>query len=123
MGESASPTLCGIRKLEPREIASLVPFARNSRTHSEAQIAQIAASIREFGWTNPLLIDEDGGIIAGHGRLLAARQLGHSDVPCIVLDGLTNAQKRSDWPHSPWRAIGALCLNRSISCPAYSGIS
>ncbi len=88
-------TLCGIRKLESRGVASLIPFARNSRTHSEAQIAQIAASIREFGWTNPLLIDEDGGIIAGHGRLLAARQLGHAEVPCIVLDGLTDAQKRA----------------------------
>ena len=58
-----------------RAISGLIPFARNSRTHSDAQVAQIAASIREFGWTNPLLIDEAGGIIAGHGRLLAARKL------------------------------------------------
>jgi len=78
-----------------RAISGLIPFARNSRTHSDAQIAQIAASIREFGWTNPLLIDEAGGIIAGHGRLLAARKLGLVDVPCIVLDGLTDAQKRA----------------------------
>lgn len=78
-----------------RPISDLIPFARNSRTHSDAQIAQIAASIREFGWTNPLLIDEAGGIIAGHGRLLAARKLGLVDVPCIVLDGLTDAQKRA----------------------------
>lgn len=78
-----------------RPISGLIPFARNSRTHSDAQVAQIAASIREFGWTNPLLIDEDGGIIAGHGRLLAARQLGETEVPCIVLDGLTDAQKRA----------------------------
>lgn len=87
--------ISGTRKLEQRAISSLIPFARNSRTHSEAQVAQIAASIKEFGWTNPLLIDEDGGIIAGHGRLLAARQLGRSEVPCIVLDGLTDAQKRA----------------------------
>lgn len=83
------------RKLETRKIEGLIPFARNSRTHSDAQIAQIASSIREFGWTNPLLIDEDGGIIAGHGRLLAARKLEQTEVPCIVLDGLTDAQKRA----------------------------
>jgi len=78
-----------------RPVSDLIPFARNSRTHSDAQIAQIAASIREFGWTNPLLIDEAGGIIAGHGRLLAALKLGLVDVPCIILDGLTDAQKRA----------------------------
>jgi len=78
-----------------RPVSDLIPFARNSRTHSDAQIAQIAASIREFGWTNPLLIDEGGGIIAGHGRLLAARKLGLVDVPCVILDGLTDAQKRA----------------------------
>jgi hypothetical protein len=92
---TADEELCGTRKMVSRPISDLIPFARNSRTHSDAQIAQIAASIREFGWTNPLLIDEAGGIIAGHGRLLAARKLGLVDVPCIVLDGLTDAQKRA----------------------------
>jgi len=78
-----------------RQVAALVPYARNSRTHSDAQVAQIAASIREFGWTNPVLIDGADGIIAGHGRLLAARKLGLVDVPCIVLDHLSETQKRA----------------------------
>lgn len=87
--------LCGTIKVEQRAVASLIPFARNSRTHSESQVAQIAGSIREFGFTNPILIDEQDGIIAGHGRLQAARTLGLTDVPCIVLSGLTEAQKRA----------------------------
>lgn len=58
-----------------KSVAELIPYARNARTHSEAQVAQIAASIREWGWTNPILIDDTGGIIAGHGRVLAARKL------------------------------------------------
>lgn len=82
-------------KTELRKVGALVPFARNSRTHSDEQVAQIAASIREFGWTNPILIDGDNGILAGHGRLLAARKLGMAEVPCIVLDHLTDAQKRA----------------------------
>ena len=76
-------------------VADLVPYARNARTHSPAQVAQLAASIREFGWTNPVLIDEAGGIIAGHGRVLAARELGMQAVPCLRLTGLTEAQKRA----------------------------
>jgi ParB-like chromosome segregation protein Spo0J len=76
-------------------IESLIPYARNSRTHSDAQVAQIAASIKEFGWTNPVLIDADGGIIAGHGRIMAGRKLGMTEAPCIVLDGLTEAQRRA----------------------------
>lgn len=76
-------------------IDSLIPYARNSRTHSDEQVAQIAASIKEFGFTNPILIDEQGGIIAGHGRVLAARKLGIGEVPCITLDYLTDAQKRA----------------------------
>lgn len=76
-------------------VADLVPYARNSRTHNDAQVAQIAASIREFGWTNPVLVDAENGIIAGHGRVLAARKLGMDEVPVIVLDGLTDAQKRA----------------------------
>lgn len=73
----------------------LVPYARNARTHSEAQVAQIAGSIREFGFTNPVLIDAADGIIAGHGRVMAARALGLSDVPCIRLGHLTETQRRA----------------------------
>src|SRR5258706_13386410 len=76
-------------------IDKLIPFARNPRTHSDAQIAQIAASIAEFGFNNPILVDTNAGIIAGHGRLLAARKLQLSEVPVIVLDHLTDAQKRA----------------------------
>jgi site-specific DNA-methyltransferase (adenine-specific) len=82
-------------KIEQVAVADLIPYASNSRTHSDAQIAQIAASIREFGWTNPILIDGDNGLIAGHGRLLAARKLGLQEVPAIVLDHLTKAQQRA----------------------------
>lgn len=78
-----------------KPIKGLIPSATNARTHSDAQVAQIAASIREFGWTNPVLIDPDGGIIAGHGRVMAARQLGMGEIPCIVLAGLTPAQRRA----------------------------
>lgn len=85
----------GTIKTETRSIAELIPFARNSRTHSDEQVAQISASIREFGWTNPILIDGANGIIAGHGRLAAARKLGLDAVPVIVLDHLTDAQKRA----------------------------
>lgn len=73
----------------------LIPYARNSRTHSPEQVAQIAASIKEFGFTNPILIDEENGIIAGHGRLLAAQKLGIEEVPVIVMAGLTAAQKKA----------------------------
>jgi DNA modification methylase len=76
-------------------VAELVPYARNARTHSAAQVAQIAASIREFGFTNPILVDAELGVIAGHGRLLAARQLGMTEVPVIELAHLTAAQKRA----------------------------
>ncbi|WP_245427075.1 site-specific DNA-methyltransferase [Mesorhizobium sp. YM1C-6-2] len=87
----------GSRRLavEYRPAAALIPFAKNARTHSEAQVAQIAASIREFGWTNPVLVDGDNGVIAGHGRLQAARKLGMSEVPVIELAGLSEAQKRA----------------------------
>ena len=81
-----------IRKVKVNE---LLPYARNSRTHSDAQVAQIAASITEFGWTNPILADGDKGIIAGHGRLLAARKLGMDTVPVIELSHLTKAQKQA----------------------------
>ena len=82
-------------QIESLALEALIPYARNSRTHSEAQVAQIAASIREFGFTNPVLIDADGGIIAGHGRVMAARKLGLSEVPCIRLGYLSEAQKRA----------------------------
>jgi len=74
---------------------SLVPYTKNPRTHSEEQIAQIAASIREFGFTNPILIDGNQRIIAGHGRLAAAKEIGMETVPCIDLSHLTEEQKRS----------------------------
>ena len=82
-------------KIEKISIDALIPYARNSRTHSDAQVAQIAASIREFGFTNPVLIDKDGGIIAGHGRVMGARKLGLTEVPCIRLAHLTETQKRA----------------------------
>lgn len=82
-------------QIEQRPIEALIPFARNARTHSDAQVAQIAASIVEFGWTNPVLVDGDSGIIAGHGRLLAARQLKLTQVPVIELAHLSPAQKRA----------------------------
>ena len=83
------------QQIEYVQIDSLIPYARNSRTHSDAQVAQIAASIKEFGFTNPVLIDKDGGIIAGHGRVMAARKLKLADVPCIRLGHLTDTQKRA----------------------------
>jgi DNA modification methylase len=76
-------------------VNELIPYARNSRTHSDEQVGQIMASIKEFGWTNPVLIDEDGGIIAGHGRVMAAQRMGVGEVPCITLAGLTEAQKKA----------------------------
>ena len=83
------------QQIEQVSIEALIPYARNSRTHSDAQVAQIAASIKEFGFTNPVLIDEDGGIIAGHGRTMAARKLGLDEVPCLRLAHLTEAQKKA----------------------------
>ena len=74
-------------------VQKLIPYAKNSRTHSDEQVSQIAASIKEFGWTNPILVDGDNGIIAGHGRLLAANRLGYTSVPVIELAHLTKTQK------------------------------
>lgn len=82
-------------KVERMPIDALVPYARNARTHSDAQVGQIAASMREWGWTNPVLVDEEGGVIAGHGRILAARKLGFAEVPVMVAKGWTKAQKRA----------------------------
>ena len=84
-----------VDKVERRHINSIVPYARNSRTHSDEQVAQIAASIKEWGFTNPILIDIDGEIIAGHGRLMAAQKLGLTEVPCITAVGWTDAQKKA----------------------------
>lgn len=77
------------------EVSALIPYAKNSRTHDDAQVAQIAASIKEFGWTNPILVDGTKGVIAGHGRLLAARKLGMIKVPTIELKDMTEAQKKA----------------------------
>jgi DNA modification methylase len=78
-----------------RPINDLIPYARNARTHSEAQIAQIAASMLEWGWTNPVLIGQDGQILAGHGRVLAARKLGYEECPVMIAEGWTETQKRA----------------------------
>lgn len=82
-------------KVERRSVKSLIPYARNARTHSEAQVAQIAASIKEWGWTTPVLVDEDSGIIAGHGRVMAAQKLALKEVPVMVATGWTEAQKKA----------------------------
>jgi DNA modification methylase len=82
-------------KIQYKPIQDLIPYARNSRTHSDAQVAQIASSIKEFGWTNPVLLDGDNGIIAGHGRVLAAQKLGESEVPTIELSHMDENQKRA----------------------------
>src|SRR5262245_59370093 len=83
------------QRIELWPLDRLIPYARNARTHSEAQIAQIAASIVEFGFTNPILVDSTDGILAGHGRLLAARKLKLDLVPVVILDHLTENQKRA----------------------------
>lgn len=82
-------------KVERRDLGSLLPYAKNSRTHSDAQVAQIAASMKEWGWTTPILIDESGQIIAGHGRILAARKLGYDQAPVMVAEGWSDAKKRA----------------------------
>ena len=82
-------------QIEQRNIDALIPYVRNARTHSDEQVAQLAGSIKEFGWTNPILVDGDNGLIAGHGRLLAARKLGLETVPVIELAHMTEAQKKA----------------------------
>lgn len=82
-------------RVERRAVASLLPYARNARVHSPEQVAQIAASIREWGWTTPVLVDEQGTIIAGHGRVLAAQSLGITEVPVMVATGWSEAQRRA----------------------------
>ena len=82
-------------KVERRKIADLIPYVRNSRTHSEAQVSQIAASIREWGWTMPILCDEEGNVIAGHGRIMAAQKLGIEEAPCMTATGWSEAKRRA----------------------------
>lgn len=82
-------------QVEYRKVEDLIPYARNARTHSDEQVSRIAGSIQEFGWTNPILVDGTNGILAGHGRLAAARKLGMSEVPVIELAGLSKTQKRA----------------------------
>jgi ParB-like nuclease domain len=82
-------------KVERWAIDRLIPYAKNARTHTDAQVAAIASSIKEWGWTSPALVGEDGGLIAGHARVLAARQLGIAEIPVMVAAGWTEAQKRA----------------------------
>jgi len=82
-------------KVERWSIDRLIPYAKNARTHTDAQVAAIAASIKEWGWTTPALVGEDGGLIAGHARVLAARQLGIAEIPVMVAAGWSEAQKRA----------------------------
>lgn len=82
-------------RVERRDITQLIAQARNARTHSDEQITQIVDSMREWGWTNPVLVDEAGHIIAGHGRVLAAKRLGLKDVPVMVAEGWTAEQKQA----------------------------
>src|SRR5512147_2747030 len=82
-------------KVERWPLDRLIPHARNARTHSDTQVAQIAGSIAEFGFVNPVLVGDDGVIVAGHGRVMAARKLGLSEAPVIVLSHLTPVQRRA----------------------------
>ena len=84
-----------MNQIELLLVSSLIPYARNSRTHSDEQVTQIAASIREFGFTNPVLIDSNGTIIAGHGRVMAAKKVGLAEVPCLRLQHLSPSQIRA----------------------------
>lgn len=99
---TSDKTICtGNRQMNPFplyktvSVASLVPYARNSRTHSSQQVDKIAASIREFGFLNPIIVDGENGIIAGHGRVMAAQKLGLTDLPVIEASHLTDAQRRA----------------------------
>lgn len=93
--DGTPPPLWPADRVERRPLASLTPYAQNARTHSAAQVAQVAASMAEWGWTNPVLVDEGGGIIAGHCRVLAAGQLGFTEAPVMVAAGWTEVQKRA----------------------------
>ena len=82
-------------RAEKRKTAELIPYVNNPRQHPEKQVNQIASSIKEFGFTNPILIDDDNGVVAGHGRLLAAQKLDIAEVPVVVLEGLTESQRKA----------------------------
>jgi hypothetical protein len=114
----AAPQAVGLVALADRielwPTARLRPYERNPRTHSDAQVDQIAASMVEFGWTNPVLVDEQGGILAGHGRLLAARKLGLAEVPVIPFEHLSEAQKRAYLIADNQLALQAGCLAWSL---------
>lgn len=92
--KAAPAAVWSASEVRSRPVASLAPYAANARVHAEAQVAQIAASIQEFGFVNPVIIDENGEIIAGHGRVLAAQRMGLAEVPTIERAGLSDAQKR-----------------------------
>jgi hypothetical protein len=94
MGETEAPAWPA-DQIERRAVDALVPHARNARRHTAAQVAEIAGLIREWGWTVPVLVDEGDGIIAGHGRVLAARQLGIGEIPVVVARGWSDTQKRA----------------------------
>ena len=85
----------GATKIEWQSVEKLIPYAKNARTHSDEQVAQIAGSIKEFGFNNPVLVDKDNSIIAGHGRFMAARKLGMDKVPVVILDHLTESQRKA----------------------------
>src|SRR5580704_10887159 len=109
-------------KVERWAIDRLIPYAKNARTHTDAQVVAIAASIKEWGWTTPALVGEDGGLIAGHARILAARQLGIAEIPVMVAAGWSEAQKRAyvGWRTISWRLPGAggtrsCCASNSAS--------
>lgn len=85
----------GASKIEWQSVEKLIPYAKNARTHSDEQVAQIAGSIKEFGFNNPVLVDKDNSIIAGHGRVMAARKLGMDKVPVVILDHLTESQRKA----------------------------
>jgi DNA modification methylase len=95
VGNTDAQPLAHELAIQYRNIDTLIPYINNARTHSDEQVAQIAASIKEFGWTNPVLVDGDNGIIAGHGRVLAARKLEATEIPVIELQGLSEAQRRA----------------------------
>lgn len=82
-------------KFETRKVSDLIPYARNARTHSDEQVAKLAGSIKEFGFINPVIISNDGGILAGHGRVMAAQKLGIEEVPCVVESHLSETQKKA----------------------------
>lgn len=82
-------------KIEEKSVKELIPYANNARTHSDEQITRLCSSIREYGFTTPIIIDEENNVLAGHGRLEAVKRLGWEKVPCAVLEGLTKAQKKA----------------------------